>query len=1505
VLAGTPSQAASQAAQPPAATVESFAYATTASGAWRTDVACLTAGSALRSDSGIAACNGRAPADPAGEGALELTTAAANEGSFAVLSQPVQTAGGIEVTFTPYSFGASSPGAGGMTLFFADGTQAAPQTRGALSGSLGYAGAPSARGLAHGYLAVALDEAGLFSSPANGRAGGPGIIPQTIAVRGSASSGYAYLGGFERSGRPASLPFSLGSASPSRPRLAPAFRVRLTAAGRLTIAADRHDGNGFVELLARSIAGRGGQGPVPRSLYVGFTAANGSAFARHQVGAVAIAPLAAAAAAPAPSTRAAAAAATELANPPQIVSSGGTLTFNVSAQLSGSGTPEFVYNGSNVPPTLRLNPGDTLIVNYTNNLPAPPNGAGYTNATNLHYHGLHVSPANGSDDEIDMLAQPGQTLHYTIAIPSTHPPGLYWYHTHAHGETERQTLSGMSGAIVIEGISQYAPATAAAAERIIVMRDTLTPGELLPNADPLQINAMRWAKSHAAYGASGTQVRGKSTKQTQNPYVVVDPLYRRISQPVTASAHCRGPETPFRDWTVNGLTQPAIGIKPGETQFWRMVNAGADTYLDVQVDNTVMQIVAIDGVPVSNGVNTPPTLTVGHWLLPPASRVEFLVTGPAGGAPLSLRTNCVDSGPSGAAMPAAVLATLDPTTSVPGAAVHGRHVTSLRSARSTWARARAIKAAAQSSGTLIQQTVTYSDQNTINGVAYNPGGPPLFYAQSGTVQEWTVVNNSQQIHTFHIHQIHFVVEAINGVTQAQQYVMDNVNIPAATVNGPGTVKLLLDFTDPIIVGTFLVHCHILAHEDAGMMAQIRVGTAPPLTLNASNVSFYSPTAPSQSLAVTGGTAPYSVTGCTGVATATVNGNSVSISPAGAGGCLLIVSDSGGLTATVPISVQGLTSPIKLVPNIAGFASATSLAQTITISGGTLPYSASGCNGIASAKIAAGTLTVSPIAVGACSLIINDSANNQQTLSVSVNGASSANPQDNVTFHQNAMRTGWYSAETTLTAANVASSNFGLIKTLTAPAGSPAFGKVYAQPLFASNETLPDGSKHNLVIIATATDQVYAFDDQTFNVIWHRSFTNPPSVVQQNYSSTGCTDVNPDIGIVGTPTIDRALDRMYVAVPTNESGTFYIRLHAISLKTGLEAVDANNNQIGPQVITGTATLATGGTVSLNPEYNFQRPALLEANGNIYVGLGSHCDFNAGATHGWLLAYNAASLAPAGNAIITDANDGTSYFLGAPWMSGFGPAADSQGNVYFVTGNGPWNGKTNFSMSALKVPGTLNLAGASYFTPASEASDSASDADLGSGGILLFPDQTQGSAPHLAITGGKTGYKWLLNRDNLGGQQPADAGALWTQNTGGGIWGGPAYFADAAGNQYIVYGTISTYKLNYSPYSLSVVSSANVGCLECRDAGSQPIVSSNGTTAGTAVVWALKTAGNSGGPISLYAFDALKMTVLFNGTAGQWTIGSGAGNIGGALVSPVVANGRVYVPTDGSVAVFGLK
>jgi suppressor of ftsI len=233
--------------------------------------------------------------------------------------------------------------------------------------------------------------------------------------------------------------------------------------------------------------------------------------------------------------------------------------------------------------------------------------------TNLHFHGLTVSPDAPQDDVLGMMAMPGQSLRYTVQIPKDHPPGLYWYHTHPHGESHRQGLDGMSGALVIEGIESYFSPLSGLPERVLV-------------------------------------VHGRS--------LVNDPQSVDLKHRVELSSDICGaePEAPEEIFTVNGSVRPQIRIAPGEHQFWRLVNASADRYLDLQLEGQVFEIVAMDGMPIALHDPNHRTRSAEHVLLPPAGRLEAIVTGPAAGMPKRLVSRCVDTGPDGDPNPAMVLA---------------------------------------------------------------------------------------------------------------------------------------------------------------------------------------------------------------------------------------------------------------------------------------------------------------------------------------------------------------------------------------------------------------------------------------------------------------------------------------------------------------------------------------------------------------------------------------------------------------------------------------------------------------------------------------------------------------------------------------------------------------------------------------------------------------------------------------------------------------------------------
>src|SRR6266436_5592861 len=276
-------------------------------------------------------------------------------------------------------------------------------------------------------------------------------------------------------------------------------------------------------------------------------------------------------------------------NPPQLLAKHHTLSFTLHAGVTKDGKNSFYIDGQPIAPTLRLSPGDQLNINYINDLPARPQKTcsitPCMDMTNLHFHGLTVSPDTPQDDVLTMMAMPGKSLHYTVQIPKNHSPGLYWYHTHPHGESYRQALDGMSGALVIEGIESYYPELSGLRERVLV-------------------------------------VRGRSIKK--DPYA--GDLKDRVA---LSSETCGGEhEAPDEVMTVNGAVRPEIEIRPGERQFWRIANASADRYVDLEFEGEKFEIVAMDGEPIGQHDPRHPTRVANHVLLPPAGRLEAIVTGP-------------------------------------------------------------------------------------------------------------------------------------------------------------------------------------------------------------------------------------------------------------------------------------------------------------------------------------------------------------------------------------------------------------------------------------------------------------------------------------------------------------------------------------------------------------------------------------------------------------------------------------------------------------------------------------------------------------------------------------------------------------------------------------------------------------------------------------------------------------------------------------------------------------
>jgi len=307
-----------------------------------------------------------------------------------------------------------------------------------------------------------------------------------------------------------------------------------------------------------------------------------------------------------------------LPDPPQVRAENHAVSLTLHA-VNENGQDTFAFDGANVAPVIRASPGDVLRITYVNDLPPKSSETCAVNPcmnmTNLHFHGLAVSPNAPQDDVIGMLAKPGQILHYRVQIPRAHSPGLFWYHTHPHGESHRQVLDGMSGAIVIEGMERYAPQVRRLRERVMV-------------------------------------VRGRSIEHDPN----AAELRHEVEIP---SKGCGGDAEAVEEiFTVNGVIRPRIDIAPKERQFWRIVNASPDRYLDLQLDGQTFEIVALDGMPLAYRGPDGPTRATDHLLLSPAGRLEAIVTGPPSGTLPALRTLCVDTGPDGDPNPGMVLADL-------------------------------------------------------------------------------------------------------------------------------------------------------------------------------------------------------------------------------------------------------------------------------------------------------------------------------------------------------------------------------------------------------------------------------------------------------------------------------------------------------------------------------------------------------------------------------------------------------------------------------------------------------------------------------------------------------------------------------------------------------------------------------------------------------------------------------------------------------------------------------
>jgi uncharacterized membrane protein len=501
-----------------------------------------------------------------------------------------------------------------------------------------------------------------------------------------------------------------------------------------------------------------------------------------------------------------------------------------------------------------------------------------------------------------------------------------------------------------------------------------------------------------------------------------------------------------------------------------------------------------------------------------------------------------------------------------------------------------------------------------------------------------------------------------------------------------------------------------------------------------------------------------------------------------------------------------------------------------------------------------------------------------------------------TYHNDNMRTGQNTGETVLTTSNVNHNQFGKLFAY------PLDGIAFASPLYVESVNI-GGAYHNVVYVATEHDSVYAFDADGLsnNPLWHVSFLSNGVTPIPACDTGECTDIPTEIGITGTPVIDKTTGTMYLVAATKENGShYYQRLHALDIKTGAEKFG------GPVIISGSVPGSgdgsSGGSVPFSALYEGQRPGLLLNNGVVYIGFGSHGDNHP--WHGWVIGYNAGTLQ---QAMIY--NVSPNGYGGGIWQGGGGLATDATSDIYFSTGNGTFDldtGGNDYGDSAQKISPSGSVV--DYFTPHDQNNMNVNDLDLGSGGPVLLLDQP-GPYPHELITAGKSGTLYVVNRDNMGHYNPNNdnqiiqslPGVLPNGNGQIGNFSTPVYF-----NGYVYFGAVNDYLkafrvtnglLSTSPTSQSAV------IYPVR--GASFAISANGTSNG--ILWALQNNGQSpdndtGAPGILYAYDATNLANELYDTSQAGT--RDTLDLAAKFSVPLVANGKVFVAGQSKLTVLGL-
>ena len=652
----------------------------------------------------------------------------------------------------------------------------------------------------------------------------------------------------------------------------------------------------------------------------------------------------------------------------------------------------------------------------------------------------------------------------------------------------------------------------------------------------------------------------------------------------------------------------------------------------------------------------------------------------------------------------------------------------------------------------------------------------------------------------------------------------------------------------------------------------------------------------------------------------------------------VADGSKSASATITIAVVSGVS-VTLTPKRGGIPVSQTLNFTATVAnnvgtdGVTWTATGNSCSGNACGTFTVGTPSTTatynaPATAGVYTVTATSVADGTKSASATIGVTDLAGV---TTYHNDLSRDGANAQEYALTTANVATATFGKLFSCTVD------GAIYTQPLWVPGLTV-NGAKHNVIFVGTQHDSLYAIDADASpcSILWHANLIDPAthggtsgetpvpvtgSSCNPCYVGQAAGDILPEIGVTGTPVIDASTSTLYVVSKSviTSGPTFFQRLHAIDLATGNEKFGGPVGISGS--VSGNAPDSSGGTVTFSVQNQNQRASLALVNGVVYIAWGSHEDASVvngagtgNAWHGWLMGYQVNASSALAQVAIFNTTPNTigsaTWAKGGIWMSGGAPAADSNNNLFLITGNGTWDGVTNFGDTLLKLGTSSGLSVADWFTPSDQATLDNNDLDFGSGGAVVLVDMPLSPVQHLIVGGGKQGSGnpgelFVLNRDGLGHNSATDtqAGVVQKFATNATIYSTPAFWNStlyvAAANE----GAAPSNSLLSYPFNgtTGLFNTSAVGTTTSFGfPAPTPSVSANGGTNG--IVWALDntnfcTAQSIGcGPAVLHAYDATNLRTEL------WNSGTTAG-FAVKFTVPTVANGKVYVGTRGTDGTMG--